>query len=72
LRGTSSKSKQEITLEIEGLGARYSSETDREHSSFGLHVFKQDVSRAVKTLGDLITNSKLNGNELELVKDEVS
>jgi predicted Zn-dependent peptidase len=40
LRGTSSKSKQEITQEIEGLGARYTSETEREHSSFGLHVFK--------------------------------
>jgi predicted Zn-dependent peptidase len=30
------------------------------------------VNRAVKTLGDLVSNSKLNGNELELVKDEVS
>ena len=36
LRGKSTKSKQEITQDIEGLGARYSSETGREVSSFGL------------------------------------
>jgi predicted Zn-dependent peptidase len=36
LRGTSSKSKQEISQDIESLGARYSADTGREISSFGL------------------------------------
>jgi len=36
LRGTSSKSKSDISLEIESLGARYHADTGREISSFGL------------------------------------
>ena len=36
LRGTSNKSKSEISQDIESLGARYSAETGREISSFGL------------------------------------
>ena len=71
LRGTSSRSKSEIAQTIENMGARYHSKTDRENSQFGLQVFKGDVSKAVKVLGDLITNSTLNANELELVKEEV-
>ena len=57
LRGTSSKSKSDISNEIESMGAKYNAETGREISSFGLNVFKGDVTRAVRILGDLISNS---------------
>ena len=60
LRGTSSKSKVQIASDIENLGARYHSDTGREISSFSLKVFKQDISKGVKMLGDLICNSNLN------------
>lgn len=53
------------------MGARYGSETGREISRFSLQVFKGDVSKAVKTLGDIVCNSKLDANELELIKEEV-
>lgn len=36
LRGTTNKSKTEISQDIENLGARYSADTGREISSFGL------------------------------------
>ena len=72
LRGTTSKSKSQIAEDIENLGAQYSSKTDREVSSFGLKVFKNDAAKGVKILGDLISNSTLNANELELAKEEVS
>lgn len=35
-------------------------------------MFKDDVGKAVKLLGDAFTNSILNASELELVKEEVS
>ena len=33
---------------------------------------KSDVTKAVKLLGDMVCNSRLDANELELVKEEVS
>jgi processing peptidase subunit beta len=72
LRGTTSKSKSEIAQTIENIGARFSSNTGRETSSLALQVFRGDVGKAVKILGDLVSNSTLNANELELVKEEVA
>ena len=54
------------------MGGIYHSETGRESSNFGLKVMKGDVDTAVKLLGDMICNSTLNSQELELVKEEVS
>ena len=61
LRGTSGKSKQDLTLEIENMGGIYSSKTGRESSSHGLRVMKGDVENAVRLLGDMVSNSTLNG-----------
>lgn len=72
LRGTTSKSKSEISQAIESIGARFQSQTGRESSSLKLQVFRGDVVKAVKLLGDVVTNSTLNANELELVKEEVA
>ena len=71
LRGTSSRSKTDISNDIESMGARLQVETGREISSYGLQVFKGDVNRAVRLLGDMISNSTISGSELELVKEEV-
>ena len=72
LRGTSNKTKGEIAYDIENLGARYSADTGREITKHALQVFKHDVGKAVKILGDLLTNSTIDPNELELLKEEVS
>ena len=72
LRGTSNKTKGEIAYDIENLGARYSADTGREITKHALQVFKHDVGKAVKILGDLLTNSTIDANELELLKEEVS
>lgn len=70
-RGTTSKSKSEIADSIDGIGAVRNNKIEREQSIFSLHVFKNDVNKAVKILGDALSNSTLNENELELVKEEV-
>ncbi len=72
MRGTKNKSKTDIVSQIENNGARYYSHTDREMSTFSLKLFKGHVRQGVKLLGDLVTNSTLNANEFELVKEEVS
>ena len=71
-RGTTSQSKTDISKAIDSIGAVQKNETGREISNFTLQVFKNDVNKAVKILGDAISNSVLNENELEIVKEEVS
>lgn len=72
LRGTTNRNKSDIAQTIENMGARFSSKTDRENTQVNLQVFKGDVAKAVKLLGDLVTSSTLNANEFELVKEEVA
>ena len=72
LRGTTSRSKSELCQSIEAMGARFQSKTEREVSNLSMQVFKGDVGKAVKILGDIVSNSTLNANELELVKEEVA
>lgn len=71
-RGTNSQSKTDIANSIDSIGAIQKNETGREISSYSLQVFRNDVNKAVKILGDSLCNSVLNENELELVKEEVS
>lgn len=71
-RGTTSRSKSDINDALDSMGAVQKNTTGREISSYSLQVFKGDVNRAVKVLGDAVSNSVLNENELELVKEEVA
>jgi processing peptidase subunit beta len=71
-KGTSSRSKTELSEDIENMGGRYSAHSDREFTRFGMQCFNNDAGRAVSLLGDMICNSTLNSAELELVKEEVS
>jgi predicted Zn-dependent peptidase len=54
------------------MGARYSAESDREFTRFGLQCFGSDSNKAVSILGDLISNPSFNSAEFELLKEEVS
>ena len=72
LKGTSSKSKTDITAEIENSGAIVKNETGREISALKMRVFKQEVKSAVKLLGDLVSNSSFNEAEVELAKEELA
>ena len=69
-RGTAGQSKAALAEEIESMGARISSETDREISSFNINCFKGDVSRAVSILGDAMSNINFDAAELEIAKQE--
>lgn len=70
-RGTAARSKVELAEEVENMGGVFNSHVDREFQNMKLQVFKDDVSRAISMLGDMVCNSTLNDQELELVKEEV-
>jgi processing peptidase subunit beta len=70
-RGTTSRSKAEIEEEIENVGSKLDYHTDREHQRLNMHVFKDDVSKAISLLGDMVVNSSINDGELELAKQDV-
>ena len=69
-RGTAGQSKAGLAEEIESMGARISSDTGREISSFNINCFKGDTSRAVAMLGDAFSNATLDAAELEIAKQE--
>lgn len=46
-RGTSSMSKTEFNGTIENMGAQWHGKSDREWTSYGMHVFKGDTAKAV-------------------------
>jgi processing peptidase subunit beta len=72
LRGTNSHTRTELGQTIENLGARYQAKTDREQSFHQLQVFKSDVGKAVKLLGEMITSSTFSPAEFEATKLEVA
>ena len=72
LRGTNAHTRTELGKTIEGLGARYHAKTDREQSFHQLQVFKSDVGKAVKLLGEIITSSNFSPAEFEATKLEVA
>jgi len=72
LRGTSQRSKHDFAEEIEAMGARFNAESHRERTAFQLKVFKGDLDKAVALLGDAVTNSTLDGGEVELLKQEIA
>lgn len=70
LRGSRGASKAEMAQEIENMGARVSSDVDREITNFNVTCFKGDVSRAVSVLGEALANATMDSAELELAKQE--
>ena len=71
-RGTTSMSKTEFHEAIDNMGGIWHGHSDREWTSYGMHVFKGDSGKAVKMLGDALCNSTLNPAELEQLKVEVA
>lgn len=71
-RGTTSRSKTELSEDIESMGARYSAQSDREWTRYGIQCFSADAGKAVSVLGDILCNGSFNTAEFELCKEEVS
>ena len=72
LKGTENRTGNDLLEEIETMGAQYEGRTRREISSHTLKVMKNDVSKAVEILGDMVSNPLLNENAFEAEREVVS
>lgn len=64
-KGTNKRSKRDLEVEIENLGATLNAYTSREQTCYYMKVFKKDIEKGVEILSDIVTNSKLDPAHIE-------
>ncbi|KAJ4426214.1 hypothetical protein ANN_27025 [Periplaneta americana] len=67
-KGTAKRSQTDLELEIENMGAHLNAYTSREQTVFYAKCLKEDLTKAVEILADIIQNSKLGEQEIEREK----
>ncbi|ANB13070.1 Mas1p [Sugiyamaella lignohabitans] len=70
-KGTTSRSQQQLELEIENLGAHLNAYTSRENTVFYAKALKDDVPKSVEILSDILQNSKLEEQAIERERDVI-
>jgi processing peptidase subunit beta len=69
--GTKSRTRAQVDQAIADLGGNIDVDTSRELTRYTLTVLAQDVPKAVELLGDMLTNSLYNANDVALMRDVV-
>ena len=64
-RGTNKRSQKDFENEISNIGAQLSSYTEREETAFYARCLVNDVPKVVDILADMITNTKLEEQDVE-------
>ena len=64
-KGTTRRSRTDIEVEVENLGAQLNAYTSREQTVYFAQVLKENVPQAIDLLADIITNSKLADEHIE-------
>jgi processing peptidase subunit beta len=70
-KGTSNRSRNQLELDVENMGGQLNAYTSRENTSYTLTVFKNDVGRAVEILGDMLSNSQYDKNQIESERETI-
>lgn len=70
-KGTSNRNKTQLELEIEGMGGQLNSYTSRETTTYTLTVPKNATDKAVEILGDILTNSIYDKNQIEAEREGI-
>lgn len=68
-KGTKSRSRTQLELDIENIGGQVKATTTRETTEYSITVFKNDVAKAVEILGDIVLNSLYNKNQVEAERE---
>ena len=71
LRGTNGRSRQDVEKLLEELGAQVQLTFERELIGLTIRVAKEDVARAVDLLSEMITEVKIDDNQIEAEKEAV-
>ncbi|KAJ1374313.1 Mitochondrial-processing peptidase subunit beta [Parelaphostrongylus tenuis] len=64
-KGTSRRSRNELELEVENIGAHLNAYTSREQTVYYAKCFSTDLEHSVDILADILLNSKLNPRDIE-------
>lgn len=71
LRGTATRSRDQVEADIDLLGGHLNVQTTRENTTYTLTFPKENVSKAVQFLGDILLNSVYNKTQLEAERENV-
>jgi processing peptidase subunit beta len=70
-KGTHRRTRQALEQEVENLGGHLNAYTSRESTVFYAKVFKNDVPQAMDILSDILTNSKIEAEDIERERDTI-
>lgn len=71
LRGTSNRNRGQLESELAAIGGQITAKSCRETTQYTLTVFKDQVSKAVEILGDVLVNSTYDKNQVEAERESV-
>jgi processing peptidase subunit beta len=64
-KGTARRSRKQLEMEVENMGAQLNAYTSREQTVFYTKVFKEDVAQGLDILADMIQNSTITPQNVE-------
>ena len=67
-KGTNTRSATDIVEEIEAVGGEVNAATGIENTAYYARILEEDVPLAIDILGDILTNSTFDANELQREK----
>jgi len=70
-KGTLRRTRAQLEVEVENLGGHLNAYTSRETTVFYAKVFKNDVAQAMDILADILTNSRLEADDIERERDVI-
>ncbi|XP_078340275.1 mitochondrial-processing peptidase subunit beta-like [Crassostrea virginica] len=70
-KGTEKRSRQQLELEVENMGAHLNAYTSRETTVFYAKCLSKDVEKAIDILSDIIQNSKLDEVDIHNERDVI-
>lgn len=70
-KGTTNRTRRQLETEVENAGAQLNAYTSREHTLYHMLSFPDGLSKSVEVLGDMLCNSTLDNQHLEIEKDTI-
>jgi len=71
IKGTSNRNRGQLENELAAIGGNIQAEAGRETTKYTLTVFKDQVGKAVEILGDVLSNSVYDKNQVEAEREAV-
>ena len=70
-KGTATRSAMDISIELDTVGGEFNAFTAKEYTCFHARVLDQDLPLAVDVLGDMITSSLINSEDVEAEREVI-